>query len=220
MDSAAGGAKEVKTTHQAILPLRGKIRNCTSLELADAIKSDTIKDLLVTLGCGVGDNFNINNLRYNRVILMCDADADGGHINLLLVTLFLHHLPELITQEKVYVAMSPLYKTISASKEQRYWYPNEVAEYKKYCRTHKNLTVQRFKGLGELDSDELYQTTMNPDSRRLVLLTTADLNKTIALYDELMGKHPELRRNFILRHGLSGRGEDDIDDADDFDDFD
>lgn len=217
MDSAAGGAKEVKTTSQAILPLRGKIKNCTTLELADAIKSDTIKDLLVTLGCGVGDNFNINNLRYNRIILMTDADADGGHISLLINTLFLHHLPELITNGKVYVAMSPLYKTVSASKEQRYWYPNEMTEYKKYCRSHKNVSIQRFKGLGELNSDELYDTTMNPEKRRLVRLTTEDLTKSLGLYDELMGKKPELRRNFILRKGLSGRGEDDLFDDDDDD---
>lgn len=219
-DSAAGGAKEVKTTKQAVLPLRGKIKNCTSLELADAIKSDTIKDLLVTLGCGVGDNFNINNLRYNRIIIMTDADPDGGHISLLLNTLFLHHLPELINQGKVYAAMPPLYKTInSTGKEEIYWYPNQMAEYKKYLSGHRSVTVQRFKGLGEMDANELYDTTMNPDKRKLVQLTTNDLQKSLDLYDKLMGKSSMARRMFIMENGLDNRGEEDLfdEDAEDLD---
>lgn len=217
-DSAAGGAKETKAPNQAILPLRGKIKNCTSLELADAIKSDIIKDLLVTLGCGVGDHFNINNLRYNRIIIMTDADADGGHIELLLLTLFLHHLPELITSGKVYAAVSPLYKTITA-KETRYWTPMEVSEYKKYVRNHKSAEIVRFKGLGELNPDELYNTTMNPEYRTLVQLTTDDIEKTLDLYEQLMGKRAELRRDFIVKNKLSGLEDDDID-LDDFDDED
>lgn len=216
-DSAAGGAKETKASNQAILPLRGKIKNCTSLELADAIKSDIIKDLLVTLGCGVGDHFNINNLRYNRIIIMTDSDADGGHIELLLLTLFLHHLPELITSGKVYAAVSPLYKT-TTSKETRYWTPMEISEYKKYIRTHKSAEIVRFKGLGELNPDELYDTTMNPEHRTLVQLTTDNLEKTLELYDQLMGKRAELRRDFIVKNKLSSVAfEDDLDDFDDED---
>lgn len=128
------------------MPLRGKVKNCTTLELADTIKSDIIKDILNCLGCGIGDHFNINNLRYNRIIIMTDADPDGGHIELLLLTLILHHLPELISQGKVFAATSPLYKTING-KEILYWYPEEEKEYKKYMRNHKNAKATRFKGL-------------------------------------------------------------------------
>ena len=119
------------------MPLRGKIKNCTSLELSDAIKSDIIKDILTCLGCGIGDHFNINNLRYNRIIILTDADADGRHIEILLLTLFLHHLPELIKQGKIYAAVSPLYRIING-KEVKYWYEDN-SEFKKYMRNHKNV---------------------------------------------------------------------------------
>lgn len=147
-DSAAGGCKETKGAGQAVLPLRGKIKNCTSLELSDAIKSDIIKDILTCLGCGIGDHFNINNLRYNRIIILTDADADGRHIEILLLTLFLHHLPELIKQGKVYAAVSPLYRTING-KEVKYWY-EDSSEFKKYMRNHKNAKLTRYKGLSTL----------------------------------------------------------------------
>jgi DNA gyrase subunit B len=200
-DSAAGGAKETKTPNQAIMPLRGKVKNCTSLELADAIKSDIIKDILNCLGCGIGEHFNINNLRYNRLIIMTDADADGKHIELLLMTLFLHHLPELVKAGKIYAATPPLYKTETA-KEEKYWY-EDSSEFKKYVRNHKNVVIKRFKGLGEMGADELYQTTMNPENRQLVQLTTEDMEKTLELYGQLMGKQASLRREFILKNKLS-----------------
>lgn len=212
-DSAAGGAKETKASNQAVLPLRGKIKNCTSLELADVIKSDIIKDILTCLGCGIGDHFNINNLRYNRLIIMADADPDGKHIELLLVTLLLHHLPELVTQGKVYAATPPLYRTRNG-KEVKYWYEDN-AEFKKYIRNHKNAQLTRFKGLGEMNSEELYETTMNPQNRHLVQLTTDDIEKTLELYNQLMGKQPALRRDFILKNKLAK-----IDAEDLFDDFD
>lgn len=215
-DSAAGGARETKAANQAVLPLRGKIKNCTALELADAIKSDVIKDLLVTLGCGVGNNFNINNLRYDKIIIMTDADPDGRHIELLLSTLFLHHLPDLITKGKVYAAVPPLYRTTNSNgKELKYWYDDD-SEYKKYLRSHKNLQVVRFKGLGEMGPDELYETTMNPANRHLIQLTTTDLENTLDLYNQLMGKHAELRRDFIFKNKLSSYEDEDLfeDDAD------
>lgn len=200
------------------MPLRGKIKNCTSLELADVIKSDIIKDILTCLGCGIGDHFNINNLRYNRIIIMTDADPDGGHIELLLITLFLHHLPELVKQGKVYAAVPPLYKTTTA-KEVKYWVPAQISEYKKYIRNHKNCEIVRFKGLGEMSADELYETTMNPEHRTLIQLTTDDLEKTMELYDKLMGKVPSLRRDFIMKNKLSSIENEDIfeDEDDDID---
>ena len=212
-DSAAGGAKETKASNQAVLPLKGKILNTCQKELSDIIKSDTIKDLLTCLGCGIGDHFNINNLRYNRVIIMTDSDSDGKHIELLLMTLFLHHLPELVSQGKVYAVASPLFRT-RTSKETKYWY-EEDSEFRKYLRNHKNVQVTRFKGLGEQNPDELYETTMNPQNRHLVQLTTDDIEKTLELYEQLMGKQPALRRDFILKNKLSK-----IDAEDLFDDFD
>ena len=216
-DSAAGGAREAKSANQAILPLKGKVKNCTALELDEVIKSDTIKDILTCLGCGIGDHFNINNLRYNRIIIMTDSDPDGGHIEILLLTLFLHHLPELVRQGKVYTAVSPLYKTITA-KEKRYWLPNELTEYKKYVRNHKNVEVVRLKGLGELNADELYSTTMDPEHRSLIQLTTDNIEETLKLYDVLMGKQPSLRKDFIIRNKLSKYSQTEDDTIDDFDD--
>ena len=214
-DSAAGGAKEMKAPNQAVLPLRGKIKNTTSLELADAIKSDVIKDILTCLGCGIGDHFNINNLRYNRIIIMADADPDGKHIELLFMTLFLHHLPELVTQGKVYSATPPLYRTTNG-KEVLYWY-EENSEFKKYMRNHKNAKLTRFKGLGEMCADELYETTMNPANRHLVQLTTEDMEATMQLYHDLMGKQPSLRREFIMKNKLSSiKGDDDLYEDGDF----
>ena len=218
-DSAAGGAKSTKAPNQAILPLRGKVLNTTSKELADVIKSDTIKDILTCLGCGIGDHFNINNLRYNRLIIMTDADPDGKHIEILLMTLFLHHLPELVKQGKIYAATPPLYRTVNGNgKETKYWYADD-SEFKKYMRNHKNVQLTRFKGLGEMGDSELYATTMNPETRHLVQLTTDDIEKTLELYNQLLGKQPSLRRDFILKNKLSRIGGDD-DTYDEFDDFD
>jgi DNA gyrase/topoisomerase IV subunit B len=209
-DSAAGGAKEVKDSNQAVMPLRGKIKNTTSIELADAIKSDTIKDILNCLGCGIGEHFNINNLRYNRIILMTDADPDGSHIELLLMTLFLHHLPELVKEGKIYAAMPPLYKTTNKN-EIRYWRATEESEFKKYVRNHKNAVIQRYKGLGEQNSDELYETTMNPSTRQLIQLTTDNIEETLKLYSDLMGKQPSLRKDFIMKNKLSSiKGDTDL----------
>lgn len=214
-DSAAGNAKTTKAPNMAVLPLRGKVLNTTCKELADVIKSDTIKDILTCLGCGVGDHFNINNLRYNRIIIMADADADGGHIENLLITLFLHHLPELIKQGKVYAAVPPLYRTING-KEIKYWTPAQISEYKKYLRNHRNAETQRIKGLGEMQDDELYSTTMDPNNRTLIQLTTDDCEKTLQLYDVLMGKSPSARKEYILKNKLSKfNAEDTFDDFDD-----
>ena len=195
-----------------------KVKNTTTLELSDIVKSDTIKDILNCLGCGIGDHFNINNLRYNRIIIMTDADPDGKHIELLLSTLFLHHLPELVTQGKVFAAVPPLYKTTTA-KEVKYWTSDEEKEFKKYVRNHKNVNIKRYKGLGEQNADELYETTMNPEHRKLIQLTTDVMENTLKLYNELMGKQPSLRRDFIMKNKLSSI-KSDIDSFDDYDEFD
>lgn len=212
-DSAAGSCKEMKNKNQAVLPLRGKILNTTNKELADIIKSDVIKDILTCLGCGIGDHFNINNLRYSRVIVLADADPDGGHIENLLISLFLHHLPELLKQGKVYAAVPPLYRTING-KEKKYWRPSQLSEYKKYMRNHKNADSQRYKGLGEMSAEELYSTTMDPANRELIQLTIEDAEKTLALYDTLMGKSPSARKDYIIKNKLSK-----FDTEDSYDDY-
>ena len=217
-DSAAGSAKTMKASNQAVLPLRGKILNTTCKELADTIKSDIIKSILTCLGCGIGDHFNINNLRYNRIIFMTDADPDGGHIEMLLTTLFLHHLPELIKEGKIYATTPPLFKTING-KEIRYWYPGDDKEYRKYMRNHRNAEVKHYKGLGEMQDEELYTTTMDPANRHLVQLTTENFQGSLDLYERLMGKQPSLRKDFILKNRLAKFNEDDsFDDYEDADD--
>lgn len=138
---------------------------------------------------------------------------DGRHIELLLNTLFLHHLPELIKQGKVYIAQSPLFKTVT-KRETKYWYENN-AEYRKYLRSHKTAEITRFKGLGELNPDELYETTMNPENRKLIQVTTDDFNGTLDLYSKLMGKSPASRREFILKNKLSSVEEEESFDSDD-----
>lgn len=212
--SAAGGARETKTSSQAVLALRGKVLNTTCRELADAVKSEVIRNILTCLGCGIGDHFNINNLRYNRIIIMTDSDADGAHIEILLLTLFLHHLPELIKQGKVYSVISPVYKVTTAKKEIMYFYTEKEAQ--KWFRTHKGYSAVHIKGLGELAPDELFETSMDPNNRQLVQLTTDNIEATLDLYNQLMGKQPSLRRDFIIKHKLSSVMDDEVYDDDDY----
>ena len=148
---------------------------------------------------------------------MTDADPDGGHIELLLLTLFLHHLPELINAGKVYAAVSPLYKTKN-NKEIKYWKPNELSEYKKYVRNHKNAVETRIKGLGELNPEELYSTTMCAETRQLIQLTTDNIEETLLMYNKLMGNQPIFRRAFIMENRLSKYSQTEDDDLFDSDD--
>lgn len=195
-DSAAGSAKTGRDEHkQAIFALRGKPLNTHSKELADIIKNEEIQNLLKVLGCGVGEKFNIKNLRYDKIIFMADADADGGHINCLLTTLFVYHLPELITAGKVYCAMPPLYR-LTKGKERIF--TSDVTQMNTYAK--KGYEVQRIKGLGEQNAEELWDSTMNPETRTLIPLTTDNMNEIIALYDILMGNSSKERKTFIAEH--------------------
>ena len=195
-DSAAGSAKTGRDEHkQAIFALRGKPLNTHSKELADIIKNEEIQNLLKVLGCGVGEKFNIKNLRYDKIIFMADADADGGHINCLLTTLFVYHLPELITAGKVYCAMPPLYR-LTKGKERIF--TSDVAQMNACAK--KGYEVQRIKGLGEQNAEELWDSTMNPDTRTLIPLTTDNMSEIIALYDILMGSSSKERKTFIAEH--------------------
>lgn len=195
-DSAAGSAKTGRDEHkQAIFALRGKPLNTHSKELADIIKNEEIQNLLKVLGCGVGEKFNIKNLRYDKIIFMADADADGGHINCLLTTLFLYHLPELITAGKVFCAMPPLYRLTKGNDR---IFTSDNTTMNSYAK--KGYDVQRIKGLGEQNAEELWDSTMNPATRTLVPLTTDDLDEILALYDILMGSSSKDRKTFIAEH--------------------
>ena len=194
--SAAGSAKMGRNVHtQAIFQLRGKPLNTYGKELADIIKNQEIQNLLKVLGCGVGDKFNIKNLRYDKIIYLADADADGGHINCLLSTLFLYHLPHLIEAGKVYCALPPLFR-LTKGKDRIFTSDNDMV--KKY--SSKGYEVQRIKGLGEQSAEELWDSTMNPETRQLVQLTPDNMEDMISLYDILMGNSSKNRRSFIVEH--------------------
>lgn len=210
--SAAGSAKMGRDEHkQAIFALRGKPLNTHSKELADIIKNEEIQNLLKILGCGIGEKFNIRNLRYDKIVCMADADADGGHINCLLTTLFLYHLPELIQAGKVYCAVPPLYRLTKGNDRV---FTSDVGLMQTY--SNKKYEVQRIKGLGEMSSEELWDSTMNPKTRTLVQLTTDNIEEIIALYNTLMGSSSINRKNFIVEHAREYKMvSDDIEDAED-----
>ena len=151
--------------------------------LSDILENQEIKGIITCLGCGVGENFNIDNMRYSKVIIATDADPDGGHIELLLMTLFLYHLPQLVEAGMIYTAVSPLYKIVNRQGT-KYYYTEGDAK-------NKTGTVSRFKGLGELPPEELQLTVLNPDYRRLVQLKPLDLEEAKTLYTTLMGRHPD-----------------------------
>ena len=197
MDSAAGSAKSCRDPRtQAIMALRGKVLNTYGAPLDEILENEEIKGIVSALGTGIGEKFNIKNLRYDRVVMMTDADADWSHITLLLTTLFLYHFPELVKAGKLYNAVSPLYKVGN-----QYLYSKE--ELDEYVRTHGSPShITRYKGLGELNPEELWDTTMNPATRRLVQVTTDDLQKTLDLFYIFMGDKSELRRNYIMERGI------------------
>lgn len=193
-NSAGGSAKTARNVYtQAIYPMRGKPLNTYGKELADIIKNTEIKDILTILGCGIGEKFNIKNLRYDKIIIMADADTDGQHINCLLTTLFLYHLPQLIEAGKVYCAVPPLYKVIKGKDSHYIYNPADLEKFKGY-------EVSRYKGLGEMTSEQLWESTMDPDTRELIQLTTDDLEEVVALYDIIMGNSPAKRKTFIMQH--------------------
>lgn len=205
-DSASGNARIMRNKqNQAVLGLRGKILNTWNRDLADALDSQEVKNILTTLGCGVGDHFNLANLRYDKIIIFSDADPDGGHIQLLLEALFLRHLPQLIAAGKVYRVIPPLYR-ITNQRGTNYYYSEKEARGKVGDRVH-------YKGLGEMSPQELYDTCLNPDNRHLLQLRPEDIDADIKAFDTLMGKSAEGRRNFILSHKIKGEIGDTYDEA-------
>ena len=199
-DSAGGSAKSGRNRKfQAILPLFGKILNTERYRLDRVITSDKFKDLIVALGSGIGEQFEIKNARYHKIIIMTDADIDGSHIKTLYLTFFFRHLTPLVEGGMVYVAVPPLFKA-SRGKNKIYLFTDE--DLKKFTSEHNNeaWNIQRFKGLGEMNSDELWETTMNPDTRILKQVTVDDMEEADETFTMLMGEDVPPRKKFITTH--------------------
>jgi len=203
-DSAGGSAKQGRDRRfQAILPLRGKILNVEKARLDKILSSEEIRNLITALGTGIGDKFDISKARYHRIIAMCDADVDGSHIKTLLLTFFFRYMPELIERGYLYLAQPPLYR-ISKGKQVRYAYSDEERD--KYLKElGKDAEVQRYKGLGEMNPEQLWETTMNPEKRVLLRVEMQDAAEAARIFETLMGPEVDPRRRFIQAHAKNVR---------------
>lgn len=203
-DSAGGSAKTARNrNYQAILPIRGKILNVEKASIDKVLANAEIKTMINAFGCGFsegyGNDFDITKLRYDKIIIMADADVDGAHISTLLLTLFYRFMPELIYEGHVYIAMPPLYKVMPKKGEEEYLYDDKALE--KYRRTHDGgFTLQRYKGLGEMDADQLWETTLNPETRILKLVEIEDARMASGVTEMLMGTEVPPRRAFIYEN--------------------
>ncbi len=200
-DSAGGSAKQGRDrARQAILPLRGKVLNAESASLAKVLENKELADLVTALGCGIGKNFDLSRLRYGRVIILADADSDGHHIATLLLTFIYRHLPGLIAAGKVYLAQPPLYR-IDVGKETHWALDDRHRDdLVKRINGRGRIDITRFKGLGEMMPKVLWETTLNPRTRRLLRVEIADQIRTDRVINELMGKDPSARFRFIMEH--------------------
>jgi len=196
-DSAGGSAKGGRDRRfQAILPLRGKILNVEKARLDKILSSENVRPLIVALGAGIGETFDILKLRYHRVIIMTDADVDGAHIRTLLLTFFYRHMPQVIEQGYLYIAQPPLFR-VSTGKVTRYAQSEGERDRIVKEMTAKNVTVQRFKGLGEMNADQLWETTMNPETRTLLRAEIDDAAEADGIFTMLMGEKVAPRKDFI-----------------------
>ncbi|GAB4557091.1 MAG: DNA topoisomerase (ATP-hydrolyzing) subunit B [Anaerolineae bacterium] len=199
-DSAGGSAKQGRDRRfQAVLPLRGKILNVEKARLDRALASKEIQALITALGCGIGDQFDLSNLRYGRIIIMTDADVDGAHIRTLLLTLFFRYMQPLIDNGHLYIAQPPLYR-IQAGKEHWYVYSDEEKDALLKKLDGQKVTIQRYKGLGEMNPEQLWETTMNPENRTILQVTLEDAAEADRTFDMLMGSAVPPRRRFIQTH--------------------
>jgi DNA gyrase subunit B len=199
-DSAGGSAKQGRDRRfQAILPLRGKILNVEKRRMDHALKSIEIRALVQALGTGVGSQFTLDGLRYGKVIIMTDADVDGAHITSLLLTFFFRYMEPLITNGHLYLAHPPLYR-ISTSRSETYLYSEEEKNAYVKRSNAKSLDIQRYKGLGEMNPNQLWETTMDPEERTLLQVTLDDEASADQTFDRLMGNEVAPRRKFIQTH--------------------
>ena len=197
-DSAGGSAKSGRDSeYQAILPLRGKVLNVQKVRLERALSNNEIISLIQAIGTGIGEEFDINKARYKKIVIMTDADVDGEHICILLLTFFFRFMPELIEHGYIYVAKPPLYKAQFGVKNVRYAYSDEELEQFKREFPERKPDVQRYKGLGEMDPEQLWETTMDPTTRTLVQVHLEDANIAAQTFEMLMGEDVEPRKNFI-----------------------
>ena len=199
-NSAGGSAKDGRDPKfQAILPLRGKVLNVEKVRPAKAYENQQLMPIIQAVGCGIGPDFDIEKLRYGKIILMADADVDGAHIQVLLLTFFFRHMPKLIEQGHVYLAQPPLYK-VTKGKQVRYAYSDEERDFYVQEFGEKGCETERYKGLGEMDPDQLKETTMDPARRTLRKVTVTDAIKCDEIFSTLMGDKVEPRKEFIEKN--------------------
>ena len=196
-DSAGGSAKMGRDRRfQAVLPLRGKVLNVEKARLDKVLSSENVRPLIIALGAGIGETFDLAKLRYHRIIIMTDADVDGAHIRTLLLTFFYRHMPQVIENGHLLIAQPPLYR-VSTGKQTLYAQSEREREAALKKLPGRNVSVQRFKGLGEMNADQLWETTMNPETRTLLRAEVDDAVVADEIFSMLMGEKVGPRKEFI-----------------------
>jgi DNA gyrase subunit B len=204
-DSAGGTAKSARQREfQAVLPLRGKILNVERARLAKILENREIQAIITAVGTGIGEEFDISKARYHKIISMADADVDGSHIKTLLLTFFFRYMPELIDAGYVYVAQPPLYR-VPYKGQVHHFKNDEELERFKAANNGARIEPQRFKGLGEMNAQQLWETTLDPDQRTLLQVTMEDAALAEEIFSTLMGEDVEARKNFIQRNAKDVR---------------